>query len=103
MEGMDGAKMLAPLPGLYLPAAHHAVYDSFADVDLFTRSVRFPSRCPGCGVSIDYGRLRATTEFGVGEYQASFFCPRCSHSLGEVVRPRSTRAPDAAGSVLQLA
>lgn len=103
MEGMDGAKMLAPLPGLYLPARHHAVYDSFADVDLFSRSVRFPGRCPGCGVSIDYGRLRASTELGTGDYEATFYCPRCSSELGSVVRPLSSRAPHGPDTALQLA
>lgn len=90
IEGMDGAKMLAPLPGFYLPAKHHAIYDSFADVDLFSRTVRFPSRCPGCGVSLDYGRMRPTTEFGVSEYEASYYCPRCFFLLGAVTRPRGS-------------
>jgi hypothetical protein len=89
IEGMDGAKMLAPMPGLYLPAKHHAVYDSFADVDLFTRTVKFPSRCPGCGASIDYGRMKAATEFGQVDFEASFICPRCAHFLGAVTRPLS--------------
>lgn len=90
VEGLEGAKMLAPFPSLYFPARHHAVYDSFADVDLFTRSQRFPSRCPGCGVSIDYGRMRASTEMGSTDFEASFFCPRCSHLLGSVTRPLGT-------------
>lgn len=89
-EGVDGAKMFAPLPGLYRPARHHAVYDSFADVDLFTRSQQFPSRCPSCGLSLDYGRMKAATDPQGAEYEASFYCPRCSHLLGAVTRPRST-------------
>jgi len=92
MEGMDGAKMLAPMPSLYLPARHHAVYDSFADVDLFTRSQRFPSRCPGCGVSLDYGRLKASTEPSGATFDASFYCPQCDALLGTVNRPRSDQA-----------
>ncbi|HEX4444812.1 MAG TPA: AAA family ATPase [Galbitalea sp.] len=86
-EGDSPAKMLAPWPGLYLPARHHAVYDSYADVDLFTRSQKFPTRCPQCGVGIDYGRMKVATERGEGEYQAAFFCPQCAHELGAVVRP----------------
>lgn len=99
MEGMDGAKMLAPLPSLYLPARHHAVYDSFADVDLFTRSTRFPSRCPGCGVSLDYGRLKASTSPLTGStFAASFFCPRCGELLGVVDKARSQEQPIELGS-----
>lgn len=100
IEGMDGPKMLAPMPGFYRPARHHAVYDSFADVDLFTRSQRFPNKCPNCGMGIDYGRGKAQTE---GEhmqaetftetltstFEASFICPRCRHNLGTVSRPLS--------------
>lgn len=88
VEGLDGATMLAPIPSLYMPARHHAVYDSYADVDLFTRQQKFPTRCPDCGVSIDYGRLKATTELGSIDFEASFYCPRCGHQLGSVVRPR---------------
>jgi len=91
-EGVDGAKMLGGFPSLYLPARHHAVYDSFADVDLFTRTQKFPSRCPECGVSIDYGRMRASTEVGITDFEAAFYCPRCSHMLGSVVRPLGSRA-----------
>lgn len=89
MEGQDGAKMIAPFPGLYFPARHHAVYDSFADVDLFSRVEKFPSRCKNCGVSIDYGRMKATTEFSGAQYEASFVCPRCGQTLGSVTRPRA--------------
>lgn len=91
VEGTEGARMMAPLPSLYFPARHHAVYDSFADVDLFTRSLRFPSRCTECGVSLDYGRMKASTELGPTDFEASFFCPRCNHLLGNVTRPRSQR------------
>lgn len=94
IEGLDGAKMLAPLPGLYFPARHHAVYDSFADVDLFTRSQKFPGRCPGCGASIDYGRLRASTELvTAASFDASFYCPRCATLLGTVNRPVARSGP----------
>lgn len=102
MEGMDGAKMLAPLPGLYLPAKHHAVYDSYADVDLFSRSARFPSRCPGCGVSIDYGRTKPTTELGVSDYEASYSCPKCYTLLGAVTRPRGNVAKIDTGATVPL-
>lgn len=92
IEGVDGATMLAPLPWLYLPARHHAIYDSFADVDLFSRTSRFPSRCPGCGVSLDYGRLRATTDpVSDSTFTASFYCPRCGEHLGSVDGARSAR------------
>lgn len=87
-EGPEGPKMMAPMPGLYLPARHHAVYDSFADVDLFTRQQRFPNRCPECGISLDYGRMKASTELAPTDFEASFFCPRCGHLLGAVTRPR---------------
>lgn len=87
-ETAEGAKMIAPMPGLYLPSRHHAVYDSFADVDLFTRSQKFPGRCPNCGVSIDYGRMKASTELGSIDFEASFYCPRCATVLGSVTRPR---------------
>lgn len=86
-EGQDGATMLAPLPGFYMPKKHHAVYDSFADVDLFTRSIKFPNRCTGCGVGIDYGRMKAVTEFSGDYFEASFVCPRCGTSLGSVTKP----------------
>lgn len=88
IEGIDGAKMIAPLPGLYLPARHHAVYDSFADVDLFTRQQKFPRVCPNCGSSIDYGRSKAVTEFHGDDFEASFHCGNCGHPLGTVTRPR---------------
>lgn len=91
-EGIDGAKMIAPLPGFYLPARHHAVYDSFADVDLFTRQQKFPRTCPNCGVSIDYGRTKAQTEFMRSEFEASFHCGQCGHSLGSVTRPRGVQS-----------
>lgn len=110
VEGLDGATMLAPMPGFYLPARHHAVYDSFADVDLFTRTQRFPNRCPNCGLAIDYGRDRARVlpldeEAGLAvlqgndvspdTYEARFACPRCAHVLGLVRRPigSTPRAP----------
>ena len=102
LEGLDGAKMLAPLPGLYLPAKHHAVYDSFADVDLFSRSARFPSRCPGCGVSIDYGRTKPTTELGVSDYEASYSCPKCYTLLGAVTRPRGNSPKIDTGAIVPL-
>jgi len=86
-EGMDGAQMIAPLPGFYLPARHHAVYDSFADVDLFTRKQKFPNKCPNCGLSIDYGRQKAVTEIHEVDFDASFHCPRCGDNLGTVTRP----------------
>lgn len=92
-EGMDGARMVAPFPSFYMPARHHAVYDSYADVDLFTRAQRFPSRCPGCGVSLDYGRLKAVTQItSTSTFDASFYCPRCQHMLGEVTRRLSETA-----------
>lgn len=93
MEGQDGATMIAPLPGLYLPARHHAVYDSFADVDLFSRTQKFPSRCPGCGVSLDYGRMKVTTERMDTSYEASYHCPRCGDNLGSVTRPAAELSP----------
>lgn len=93
IEGQDGATMLAPLPGFYLPAKHHAVYDSFADVDLFTRSQKFPNRCPSCGVGIDYGRMKASTEQHERDYTASFVCPRCGHELGSVTRRSGEQKP----------
>lgn len=102
IEGMDGAKMIAPLPGLYFPAKHHAVYDSFADVDLFSRSARFPSRCPGCGVSMDYGRMKPTTELGTSDYQASYYCPRCFELLGAVTRPRGKSLKPDTGAMVPL-
>lgn len=86
VEGVDGATMQAPIPGLYFPARHHAVYDSFADVDLFTRSQKFPRVCPNCGTSIDYGRSKAVTEFHGETYVASFQCGRCGHNLGSVTK-----------------
>lgn len=90
IDGPDGeAKMLAPMPWLYRPARHHAVYDSYADVDLFTRTQRFPSRCPDCGLSIDYGRKRASTERTGDDFTASFYCPQCGHQLGSITRPLS--------------
>jgi len=89
VEGMDGAKMAAPLPGLYRPARHHAVYDSYADVDLFSRSQRFPSRCPECGISLDYGRMKVATDLSAVTFDASFYCPRCATHLGGVTRPRT--------------
>lgn len=105
VEGMDGAKMSAPLPGLYLPARHHAVYDSFADVDLFTRSARFPGRCPGCGASIDYQRLRAvqTPPEAANTFTATFYCPRCATSLGEPVSRRLSGVGSPQPVVLDLA
>lgn len=93
-EDGKGAKMLAPLPGLYLPARHHAVYDSFADVDLFTRQQRFPTKCPNCGIGLDYGRMKVATQLASSDFESSFFCPRCQHLLGAVTRPRGdSRAP----------
>lgn len=89
VEGIDGASMAGAWPWLYLPARHHAVYDSYADVDLFTRSQRFPSRCPDCGLSLDYGRQKASTESHGSEFVASFFCPRCDHLLGSITRAAS--------------
>lgn len=86
MEGLDGAKMIAPLPGFYLPARHHAVYDSFADVDLFSRTQKFPNKCPECAIGIDYGRMKASTEVHERDFEASFVCPRCGHNLGSVTR-----------------
>lgn len=91
IEGPDGAKMSAPMPGLYLPAKHHAVYDSFADVDLFTRQQKFPRSCPNCGTSIDYGRSKAVTEFHGDTFEASFQCGKCGHNLGTVTRPTGHR------------
>lgn len=92
-EGDQGAKMVAPLPGLYRPARHHAVYDSYADVDLFTRSQKFPNRCPTCGTGIDYGRMKAATEVSGATFEASFYCPRCNHNLGTVTRPVGLARP----------
>lgn len=92
VEGMDGPTMSAPMPGLYRPAKHHTIYDSFADVDLFTRSIKFPNKCPNCGMGIDYGRAKAVTDLGGGEintFEASFACPRCGHTLGSVTRALS--------------
>lgn len=89
IEGLDGPTMLAPFPGLYMPARHHAVYDSFADVDLFSRTQKFPNKCPNCGIGIDYGRRKATTEFHGETFEASFLCPQCGHNLGSVTRPIS--------------
>lgn len=93
VEGMDGPRMAGTLPGLYLPARHHAVYDSYADVDLFTRTEKFPSRCRGCGLSIDYGRMKASTEISSTDFEAAFYCPRCGSLLGSVVRPRGEAPP----------
>jgi hypothetical protein len=101
-EGAEGANMIAPLPGLYRPARHHAVYDSFADVDLFSRSVRFPSRCPGCGVSLDYGRMKPTTELGSSDYEASYYCPQCFQLLGAVTRPRGSSDLVNAGAIVPV-
>lgn len=90
VEALDGSKMLTPIPGLYRPARHYEAYDSFADVDLFSRS-RFPTRCPSCGVGIDYGRLRASTSRPEPDSTLSaFYCPRCAELLGTpLVRPAS--------------
>lgn len=94
IDGPDGeAKMLAPMPWLYRPARHHAVYDSYADVDLFTRTEKFPSRCRGCGLSIDYGRMKASTEISSTDFEAAFYCPRCGNMLGSVVRSRGEAPP----------
>lgn len=83
IEGMDGAKMLAPLPGLFRPAAHFEAYDSFADVDLFSRTQRFPGRCPTCGVGIDYGRSKPTVGYNPdGSFESAFHCSRCGVLLG---------------------
>lgn len=88
MESTDGeTKMLGAWPGLYRPAKHHAVYDSYADVDLFTRTQRFPRTCPNCGLSIDYGRHKASTELIHDHFEASYYCPRCGNTLGTVTRP----------------
>lgn len=92
IEGLDGPTMLAPMPGFYMPARHHAVYDSYADVDLFTRTQKFPNKCPQCGLGIDYGRRKATTEFHGATFEASFHCPQCGHNLGSVTRARSQEA-----------
>jgi len=101
IEGVDGAKMNAPMPGLYWPAKHHAVYDSFADVDLFTRQQKFPRSCPNCGISIDYGRTKAisetetyalqSSEMHDKTFDASYICGKCGHNLGTVTRPRGLR------------
>lgn len=95
-EEENGARIIAPFPSFYRPARHHAVYDSFADVDLFTRTQKFPSRCPSCGISIDYGRMKAATDLSSQTYEAAFFCPRCQHPLGSVTRSRTqSSAPSA--------
>lgn len=88
-EGLDGPKMLAPWFSLYRPAANFTDYDSFADVDLFARGIRFPGRCPGCGSSIDYGRVRASLRpVPLAEQLDSLHCPKCSTFLGTPTLPR---------------
>lgn len=89
VEGMDGARMLAPMPGLYLPSRHWQEYDTRANVDLFSRSTRFPSRCPNCGLSIDYGRMKAANVHTDDKLaNVTFYCPRCSLDLGTVSETR---------------
>lgn len=97
VEGESGAKMVAPWISFYRPALHHSAYDSFADVDLFTRSQRWPTRCPDCGTGIEYGRMKASTDPTPKGIDASFFCPLCGHHLGTVSRAASqfARAPRA--------
>ena len=89
IEGIDGPKMLSPIPSLYRPARHFEHYDSFADVDLFSRQQRFPGRCPNCGVGVDYGRARPTVGYQPdGDFAAAFHCSRCGVLLGvPVVAP----------------
>lgn len=82
-EGIDGAKMIAPFPSFYLPSRHWQDYDTLANVDLFSRTNRFPNRCPNCGVGIDYGRMRAAESHDSASFaQITFYCPRCTYDLG---------------------
>lgn len=93
LEGADGAgaKMAAPWFSLYRPSRHHAAYDSYADVDLFTRQTRFPRTCPRCGLGVTYG-AKAVSDVGErdpDDFQAAYFCANCGHLLGAVTRQRS--------------
>lgn len=93
IEGADGtgAKMLSPWFSLYRPARHHADYDSYADVDLFTRSQRFPPRCPHCGLGANYGTkpVSLAPMHNPDEFEASYYCSGCGYLLGMVSKPRS--------------
>lgn len=103
VEGVDGAKMDAAFPGLYLPSRHWQDYDTLANVDLFSRTNRFPNRCPNCGVGIDYGRLKAAESRDSASFSAiTFFCARCTYDLGtaQPVTRNATQNPADHGSAL---
>lgn len=86
-EGPDGPRMIAPVPSLYRPARHYQHYDSFADVDLFSRS-RFPSRCAACGASVTYGRASATPDRpSVSTSAVWLYCTSCGAQLGRTAPP----------------
>lgn len=89
-EGIDGPRMVAPFPSLYRPSKHYEHYDSFADVDLFSRS-RFPSRCPGCGAGIGYARAGAVDYFPSSSPASArwLYCSSCGTQLGRTSPPHN--------------
>lgn len=87
-EGAEGAGvgMVHPWFSLYRPAAHYANYDSYADVDLFNRATKFPTRCPRCGVGVTYGTRPVSLERveGGAALEADYYCGTCGDRLGGV-------------------
>lgn len=96
-EGADGAgaKMISPWFSLYRPARHHAIYDSFADVDLFTRQAKFPRSCPRCGLGVGYGSKSVSDRpmRDPDTFEAFYYCENCGHLLGHVAPERHLVLP----------